>query len=211
GSSVGIEDESDSFGVGRNLFQQLNPFAPNRILKIGKAGDVLAGTCQTGGKAAANRVADEREYDRYGARFLLQNPCHLIRTGHHDVGRHGDQLFCKGLSLVGITASPTIVDPDIASSDPAQVWEALQQRCDIALSWRIPLGVSHEHADAPHPLGLLRPPRERPCSRRTAEQCDEVAPFQSITSTFMMILEWLASAGSKDMKSVKERDLFRTR
>jgi hypothetical protein len=32
----------------------------------------------------------------------------------------------------------------------------------------------HEHADAPHSLGLLRPRRERP-SRRAAEQRDELA------------------------------------
>src|SRR5262249_9251682 len=38
----------------------LDPFAPDRILEIGKAGDVLAGTCQTGRKAAADRIADER-------------------------------------------------------------------------------------------------------------------------------------------------------
>ena len=57
------------------------------------------------------------------------------------------------------------------------------------MSLRITLGVSHEHADAPHPLGLLRLRRERACSRRTAEQYDEVAPFQSITSTSMMTLE----------------------
>src|SRR5215468_7571072 len=74
GSSVGAEDESDSFGVGCNLFHQLEPFTSNRILEIGKAGEVLTGTCQTGRKAAANRVADEGEYDRYGARFLLKDP-----------------------------------------------------------------------------------------------------------------------------------------
>jgi hypothetical protein len=61
--------------------------------------------------------------------------------------------------------------------------EALQQRCDIGLSSRITLGVSHEHADAPHPLGRPRPRRERRCSRRAAEQYDEVAPSQSITSS----------------------------
>src|SRR5262249_10650477 len=88
-----------------------------------------------------------------------------------------------GASLVGIVASPTIVDLDIASFNPAQVLEALQQRGDIGLSLRITLGVSHEHADAPHPLGLPRPRRERPCSRRAAEQYDEVAPSQSITSS----------------------------
>src|SRR5262249_55994371 len=88
-----------------------------------------------------------------------------------------------GASLVGIVASPTIVDLDIASFNPAQVLEALQQRGDIGLSLRITLGVSHEHADAPHPLGLPRPRRERRCSRRAAEQYDEVAPSQSITSS----------------------------
>ena len=32
-----------------------------------------------------------------------------------------------------------------------------------------------EHADAPHPLGLLRARRERPRRRRAAEQRDELA------------------------------------
>ena len=41
----------------------------------------------------------------------------------------------------------------------------------------------HEHADAPHPLGLLRARRERPRRRRTAEQRDELAPLHSITSS----------------------------
>src|SRR5262249_43018421 len=141
------------------------------------------GTGQTGHKAAANRVADEREYDRYCPRFLLKDPCHLIRTGHHYVGHHGDQLSCKGASLVGIAASPTIVDLDIASFNPTQVLEASQQRCDIGLGLRITLGVSHEHADAPHPLSLLRARRERPYRSRAAEQRDELAPSHSITSS----------------------------
>jgi hypothetical protein len=36
-----------------------------------------------------------------------------------------------------------------------------------------------QHADAVHPLWLLRPRRERP-RRRAAEQRDELAPFQLI-------------------------------
>ena len=35
----------------------------------------------------------------------------------------------------------------------------------------------HEHADAPHPLGLLRARRQRPRRRRAAEQRDELAPL----------------------------------
>src|SRR5262245_32792186 len=146
------------------------------------AGEVLAGTRSTGHKAAADRVADEREYDRYGLRFLLKDPRHLIRTGQHDVGRRGDQLSCKSAGLVGIAAGPTIVDLDIASFDPAQALQALRQRCDIGLRLWIALGVSHQDADAPHPLGLFRPCLERPCGRRAAEQCDELVPSHSITA-----------------------------
>src|SRR5262249_3660315 len=177
GAASGLKTNPTRSALGAISLNNSTHLPPIEFSKIGKAGDVLAGTCQTRRKGAANRVADECEYDRYGPRFLLKDPCHLIRTGHHDVGHHGDQLSCKGVSLLGIAASPTIVDLDIASFNPAQALEASQQRCDIRLSLRIPLGVPHEHADAPHPLGLMRPRRERPCRHRAAEQCDEVAPF----------------------------------
>src|SRR5262249_60384032 len=41
----------------------------------------------------------------------------------------------------------------------------------------------HEYPNAPNPLGLLGPGRERPRSRRTAEQRYELAPLHSITSS----------------------------
>src|SRR5262249_40540286 len=182
GAASGLKTNPTRLAWGAISLNNSTHLPTNRILEIGKAGDVLAGACQTGHKAAADRVADEREYDRYGLRFFLKDPCHLIRTGHHDVGRRGDQLSCKSASLVGIAAGPAIVDLDIASFNPAQVLQAFQQRCDIGLSFRISLGVSHEDADAPHPLGLRRPRGERPCGRRAAEQCDEVAPFHLITA-----------------------------
>jgi hypothetical protein len=34
-----------------------------------------------------------------------------------------------------------------------------------------------DYADAPYPLGLLRPRRQRPRDGRTAEQRDELAPL----------------------------------
>jgi len=138
--------------------------------------------CQAGDEAAADRIADEREYDRYGLRFLLKDPGHLIRASHHDVGRRGDQLSCKSASLVGIAAGPTIVALEVAPFNPAQALQALQQRRDIGLSFRVALGVSHEHADAPHPLVLLLPRRQRPCSGRTTEKPNELAPSHSITA-----------------------------
>jgi hypothetical protein len=43
-------------------------------------------------------------------------------------------------------------------------------------------GGAHEHADAPHPLGLLRPRRERPRGRRTADERYELSPPHELPS-----------------------------
>src|SRR5262249_8177814 len=59
----------------------------------------------------------------------------------------------------------------------------LRERRDLGERIRIVRAPAHEHADAPHPLGLLRARRERPRSRRAAEQRDEPAPLHSITSS----------------------------
>src|SRR5215831_9416578 len=54
-------------------------------------------------------------------------------------------------------------------------------------SFRIVRAQVHEDADPPHPLALLRASRERPGSRRAAEQRDELAALyccgHSITSS----------------------------
>jgi hypothetical protein len=43
------------------------------------------------------------------------------------------------------------------------------------LSFRIVRGQIHEHADAPHPLGLLRVRRERPQGCGAAQTADEIS------------------------------------
>src|SRR5262249_37067626 len=67
--------------------------------------------------------------------------------------------------------------------EPAQFLETLQERSMANLSLGIILGEIREHADAPHPLALLRDRRERPRRRRAAEQRDELASLHSITSS----------------------------
>src|SRR5262245_7023186 len=49
--------------------------------------------------------------------------------------------------------------------------------------FRVALEKAHQHTDPPHPLALLRAPRERPRRRRAAEERDELAAFHSITSS----------------------------
>jgi hypothetical protein len=53
---------------------------------------------------------------------------------------------------------------------PAQLPQALPKSANPSLSFWITLGICHQHADAPHSLGLLRPRRERPRSRRGAAE-----------------------------------------
>src|SRR5215471_8307804 len=73
---------------------------------------------------------------------------------------------------------PTSVDPQIATVYPAQFTQLIHKRCELRLGFRI----THQRADPPHPLRLLRPSRHRP-RRRAAEQRDECAPLHSITSS----------------------------
>src|SRR5262249_25884595 len=67
--------------------------------------------------------------------------------------------------------------------DPAQFLQPAQERRDAGSAFRIVRGGAHQHADASHPLRLLRARRERPRGR-AAEQRDEIAPpNHSITSS----------------------------
>ena len=59
----------------------------------------------------------------------------------------------------------------------------LPERCQAGLAFCITLETAHQHAEAPHPLGLLRVRRQRPRRRRAAEQRDKLAPPHSITSS----------------------------
>jgi len=57
--------------------------------------------------------------------------------------------------------------------------QRLLERRDAGLTLRIVCGPVHEHANAPHPLGLLPARDNRPC-RRSTERREEGAPFQLI-------------------------------
>src|SRR5262249_54574673 len=67
--------------------------------------------------------------------------------------------------------------------DPTQARERLHERGAGRLHRGVVFIVRKEHADAPHPLALLRARCERPC-RRAAEATEEYTPpNHSITSS----------------------------
>src|SRR5262245_34407748 len=69
----------------------------------------------------------------------------------------------------GVARAPAKVDRHVASDGPAQLLQALQKNSVTSLGLRIVREQVHEHTDAPHPAGLLRPRRQWPGGSRAAE------------------------------------------
>src|SRR5262249_40125115 len=97
----------------------------------------------------------------------------------------------------------------VASVAPAEFPERFEEHRDAILTFPIGLRVgSDQHADAPHPLALLRLHRERP-GRRAAEQRDELATFHlrghSMTSSAMASrISWIVSTHLPPIENSKE-------
>jgi hypothetical protein len=71
---------------------------------------------------------------------------------------------------ISVASEPAIVNLDLAALGPTQLPERLPKRGNAGLSFRIAFRKIHQHADAPHALGLLRPHRDRPRCHRAAER-----------------------------------------
>jgi ELWxxDGT repeat protein len=99
------------------------------------------------------------------------------------VRRERDQFGREFASVGGIACRPAGIDPHVAAVDPAQLLQRLQE-CRVAgLPLRIVDGAAAaEHADASHPLRLLRARHHR-SRRRAAEKSDEIASSHSMTSS----------------------------
>ena len=129
-------------------------------------------------KTGTDRIADACKNNRQSADFRLNNLRHQISIGDQHVRCQADQFHKDGACSTGIRAGKANINADIAALVPTQLLQFLPQRHDLSLCRRIGLGIPHEDADAPHPLSLLRPCRERPSCCRAAEQPDKVAASQ---------------------------------
>src|SRR5262249_16870457 len=79
---------------------------------------------------------------------------------------------------------PANINVSTATLHPPELRECLQECRDEKLSFPVAFWISHQHADAPHPLALLRARRQRQRGCCAADQRDELAPFHhSITSS----------------------------
>jgi len=171
-SSIGLSSTPNDCATAdprRDLLQQFQPLAAQAVFELHESGRVATRLCQTFDIAVADRIDALCEYDWHG-------PCRLqqCRRGPADPGEDSlrierDQLGRISRQVREGADAPAIIDPQVASDRPARFRKPLQERQQARLRFRIVRTAVHEHADAPHPLGLLRARRERPRSRRAAE------------------------------------------
>jgi hypothetical protein len=160
----------------------VNPLGANFVTKDhvtewtgGEAGDVPARLVEARDEPAGDGVAQVRKDNRDRARLPLEGNGRRGRVCHYDVGLQADQLLRERSYPIDVTAAPPKVNPHVAAIGPTQARKRLRERREASLRLRIIFVVRYEHADAPHPLALLRTRRERP-SRRAAESSDEFSP-----------------------------------
>src|SRR5262249_17598873 len=135
-----------------------------------ETGDISSRLRKARDEAATDRIGDKRENDGDGACLLQQRRSDRCALRKDEVGLQRDEFLRKSSHRLDVAGCrPAGVDPDIAALCPAELLKSLTQRRDAGLPYRIVRGEWHEHADAPHTLGLLRARRERPSGRRSAE------------------------------------------
>src|SRR5580704_3623554 len=82
-----------------------------------------------------------------------------------------------------LTSGPAHSELKVTLVGPAQSFQGFLEQYQGALTYCACLAHVHEHAQAPHPLGLLCPPSSRPRSRCAPEERDEFAAGHSMTSS----------------------------
>src|SRR5262249_54146609 len=112
----------------------------------------------------------------HGTRRVQQRLRGCTANSQDDIGRERDQFRCVSTNALGVAGAPANFDANIAALDPARLRQRLRERQDAGLLCWIVRRKGREHANAPHPIRLLRTCRQRPCSCRTTEQRDEFPP-----------------------------------
>ncbi len=75
---------------------------------------------------------------------------------HDHVWNERDQFRNESLCAIRLAGPPAIVYPKVVALRPTQLAEPLPKSIDTSLSFWIVLSMCRKHADAPHPLCLLR-------------------------------------------------------
>src|SRR5262245_6119144 len=161
--------------------QNSEPLGPNLRTHGTDTGDGAARSIQAGDEAKLDRIAARAEDDRNCGAAGFGGERGWSSTGSDDDGSAAtDQIGRQFRQPLGFIVRPSVFDLYVAAlgeADLAQAFaECREHRCAGLGRTRIEISDHRRWR-------LLRPRRQRPSSRRAAEQRDELAPSHSITSS----------------------------
>ena len=122
---------------GTICLRSSNHFAPTANSKSAKPVILPPGCARLGDKSGADRIGNLCEYDRYGAGDALD--CSQGGTGrgknHIRIQR---RQFCRiGPQPAGVTATPTIINFEVAAFDPSVLQQTQFESCNSGLPFHI--------------------------------------------------------------------------
>ena len=140
----------------RDLLEQLQPFRTDAVFEVSKSGSVATRPCQALDQASANRIVGVARIRSARSGLPPATRARLVLAGLAKI-TSGASATNSAAYLRMRSASPApqrMIDPHVAPdrSNPA-CFRLLQERRDAGLPFRIVPRDTHQHADAPHPLG----------------------------------------------------------
>src|SRR5215472_16554208 len=161
--------------------QEPEPLGGNFLDKKIDAGRVSVRPRKAGDQTKPDRVVADAKDDRNRDRRSFGRLGSIVSSGRGDHGHAtADQVGHEFRQTTELALPPVVLDHHVPALDVAGFAEAFAERSRIARG-----GIGRPTVDEAddRQRRLLRPRREWPHSRRAAEQCDECAPFHSITSS----------------------------
>jgi hypothetical protein len=116
GAASGLNRSAAPPHSGRDLPEELYPFASQRRLGEHEPSNIATGPRQAGDEAEADRIRHKREHDRYrnGTGCLLQGRQRRCVTGKEHIRSQANKLGRKCAHALNIEGSPPIVDLHLA-------------------------------------------------------------------------------------------------
>ena len=149
-----VTKHSHSCYIWSNLLEKLQPFRTQTVFKQHKARGVATWAGQRIDEASAHWIGNGHEHDWQRASGPLQRRHSLGSDAQNDIRRNRDQLRRVFAVPLDIVLAPADVEPNIAAVVPAQLLEGLLESHDGRLTVGIARCNIHQHADAPHLIGL---------------------------------------------------------
>jgi hypothetical protein len=94
---------------------------------------------------------------RYRLRQLEHRAGRRRSAGDDHVGAAADELLCAGANAARVGGAEVEIEREIMAFYPIKPMKPFPQAFHARLAHRIVLGSIDQHADAPHPFGVLGP------------------------------------------------------